>query len=202
VAARETAQRTTPRAPWPCAGRAFRAAVFAGVLVAPAVASLAQPDMAPPLPTYHGRVVDSIDLPTPCPVGLAIGAPPLIYYTDYDTKELIRFDVRSRRIVGRAPYPDDRPAEIALVDGWLYGVGEVSHSLYRFSPQTGEVLARCALPLGRPFGLEYAEGRLWISDVCEPWIVAVDPANGAELGRIPAPQRGLSGLAWDGRFLW
>jgi transglutaminase-like putative cysteine protease len=59
-----------------------------------------------------------------------------------------------------------------------------------------------AVPAARAGGMAYDGARLWLVDRAVPELLALDPATGEVLDRLPAPGPWPEGLAWDGTNLW
>ncbi|MDQ2785970.1 MAG: hypothetical protein M3Y58_13325 [Chloroflexota bacterium] len=51
-------------------------------------------------------------------------------------------------------------------------------------------------------GLEWIDGRLWVTVPPSATTYELDPASGAILRQFPAPGNRPHGLAWDGELLW
>ena len=51
-------------------------------------------------------------------------------------------------------------------------------------------------------GLEWIDGKLWVTVPPSATTYQLDPADGRVLKRFPAPGSRPHGLAWDGRLLW
>src|SRR5579884_1318027 len=74
--------------------------------------------------------------------------------------------------------------------------------IQRIDPETGRVLATIPAPgNGRPSGLAWAEGTLWVGQYRERRIHQVDPETGAILRTIES-NRFVTGVTWIDGQLW
>lgn len=109
-------------------------------------------------------------------------------------------------VVHAIPSPSTAPMDLAF-DGenlWLSGYNNIV--LYKLSPITGAVLKTIPTLIQHAYGLEFANGYLFVTDCIGKLIHKVDTANGAVIASFPTPSVfGSSyptGLAWDGQNFW
>lgn len=92
---------------------------------------------------------------------------------------------------GRPLWRRARPADAAT--------GEI----LKVDPSTGRTLARYPVPGGGGVhGLEFAEGKLWITSLRLGRLSQVDPADFRLLHQIPVKLSRAHGLAWDPPGIW
>jgi sugar lactone lactonase YvrE len=77
--------------------------------------------------------------------------------------------------------------------------------LFRYAPD-GRELDRLPTPGANErsgaHGLEWIEGKLWVTVPPSATTYQLDPSDGRVLKQFPAPGNRPHGLAWDGRLLW
>jgi len=77
--------------------------------------------------------------------------------------------------------------------------------LFRYAPD-GTELARLPTPgaseKSGAHGLEWIDGKLWVTVPPSATTYQLDPADGRILRQFPAPGNRPHGLAWDGQILW
>ncbi|MCW5979263.1 MAG: hypothetical protein KIT09_14405 [Bryobacteraceae bacterium] len=92
---------------------------------------------------------------------------------------------------GKATWREPRPADATT--------GEI----LKVDPSNGKTLARYPVPGGGGVhGLEYAEGKLWITSLKIGKLTQVDPADFRVVHQIPVQLSRAHGLAWDPPGIW
>ena len=107
-------------------------------------------------------------------------------------------------IINTIQSPTSYVSDIAF-DGenlWVEGYSEFV--LFKISPVDGAVLKTIYTNITRPYGLEFANGNLWVADADNHLIQQVDTSNGNVISTFPTPcvSGYPQGLAWDGQNLW
>jgi streptogramin lyase len=91
------------------------------------------------------------------------------------------------KAIGRAPRPTDSD----------------TGAVVRVDPKTGKTLARHPIPGGGGVhGLEFAEGKLWITSLRIKKLSQVDPESFQLVHQIPVTLDRAHGLAWDPPAIW
>lgn len=123
---------------------------------------------------WNGRVVRSLDTESSNTSGIAYGG------------GFLWMAANGRPLWRRARPTDPVTGEILKVD-----------------PRTGKTLARYPVPGGGGVhGLEYAEGKLWITSLQLGKLSQVDPADFRVVKQIPVMLSRAHGLAWDPPGIW
>jgi hypothetical protein len=76
--------------------------------------------------------------------------------------------------------------------------------LFRYAPDGTELLRLPTPGAGKSgaHGLEWIDGKLWVTVPPSATTYELDPESGAILRQFPAPGVRPHGLAWDGNLLW
>jgi YVTN family beta-propeller protein len=94
------------------------------------------------------------------PLGIATGAGS-VWVVTFWSRELVRIDPETRRVVGRTPVGDG-PFWVAVGGGAVWVTNRDSRTITRVDPATGRVTA--TIPLGAaPHGIRFAHGRVWVT---------------------------------------
>ena len=99
-----------------------------------------------------------------------------------------------------APVQSPAPHYVAMIADIPPMPGAVTFAPTRFAPASG--IDSFAAPDTAPYGLEWISGKLWDCDLWSQTIYQLDPANGAVLRTIPAPDAWSKDLAFDGNYLF
>lgn len=106
------------------------------------------------------------------------------------------------------PSPGPRPMGLAWDGTNLWVVDGETRLLQRVNPTTGETVRTFEIEIGQPGDVTWDGKNLWVLDEAEGMILRLDPRTGKRTGAIAAPKRtvegpwSITGLAWDGKFLW
>ena len=120
---------------------------------------------------------------------------------------------RSCQVVASFPSPGRSPQDLAWDGNYLWVVDDSTDMIYKLDPSTGKVLLSFATPGLEPKGLACDGKHLWLSENRTAKIYKFDLSNkslNTPISAIDAPviklgRRGrspISGLAWDGQYLW
>jgi hypothetical protein len=96
--------------------------------------------------------------------------------------------------------------DIAFDGTNLWVEGYCTNLLYKVSPVTGATLKTIPTSICKTYGLEFANGNLWVADNGNHIIQQVDTANGNVITSFSSASECSTsyptGLAWDGQNLW
>jgi hypothetical protein len=92
-------------------------------------------------------------------------------------------------------------ASSMTTDGKSFWVGSFPSQIVKVS-QTGALLKTLNIGFTRPYGMEFIDGYLWVTDN-SGFIHKIDTASGASVKSFPTVfASDETGLAWDGTYLW
>ncbi|MCP4002245.1 MAG: S8 family serine peptidase [Gammaproteobacteria bacterium] len=100
--------------------------------------------------------------------------------------------------------PRANPADLAWDGESLWAVISGSGPIIKINPATGAETGSIPIPPSAldPFGLTYANGCLYLGDKGSDTIYKLNPVTGEVLDSWPSPGPDLTGLAFDGNYLW
>lgn len=105
-------------------------------------------------------------------------------------------------VINTIPSPTSGTSSLAF-DGTDLWVGAYPDHIIKVSPQNGTVLKTLYTGIQRPYGLEFVDGYLWVTDNQLHTVNKVDTSNGNTiLSHVTLGQSDETGLAWDGVQLW
>ena len=123
---------------------------------------------------FHGKSIRSVDTESSNTSGIAYGGGYL-------------WMAANGKAVGRAPKPTD----------------EAVGAVIQVDPATGKTIARRPIPGGGGVhGLEYAEGKLWVTSLKIQKLSQVDPKTWELVHQIPVHLGRAHGLAFDPPGIW
>ena len=143
--------------------------------------------------------------PGPQPNGLQ-AVPEGVWVIDQEDLNVYLLDWRDGRVLCRFPTATHHSSGITW-DGEALWVASTFPpiELFRYSPD-GVELRRLPTPgaseRSGAHGLEWIDGRLWVTVPPSATTYQLDPADGRILKQFPAPGNRPHGLAWDGALLW
>jgi streptogramin lyase len=165
-------------------------------------------------PTRRARVVKLFKSPDAHPNGLETTREGLwIGEQTTDAAYLVDW---SGKVLRRVPTESSNTSGIAYGDGALWmaangkAVGRASRptdattgEVVKADPKTGKTLARYPVPGGGGVhGLEFAEGKLWVTSLKLQKLSQVDPMDFRVIHQIPVHLGRAHGLAWDPPAIW
>ncbi len=155
--------------------------------------------------THPGEVVRTIHCPGPCPTGITARGDRL-WVVDRFTDKIYELDRESGKVRRELTAPCYQPTGLTMDDEGKLWVGsdlpDFSHDqLYRFDPDSQEVIAIIPSPVDYVRSLTWQDGALWVG-TRKKQLVRVDPDDGSVLSSSPVPSAQMSGLAFDGKYLW
>lgn len=200
-----------PRATPPTAAAAMNRRQFLGALAAAGAPSRATPAQAP---ERRVKVVKLFKSPDGHPNGLEAG-PEGLWIGEQITDRAHLVDL-SGRVLRSLETESSNTSGIAYGGGFLWmaangralwrrprATDAVEGEILKVDPSTGKTVARYPVPGGGGVhGLEFAEGRLWITSLRRGKLSAVDPADFRLLHEIPVSRSRAHGLAWDPPGIW
>jgi DNA-binding SARP family transcriptional activator/DNA-binding beta-propeller fold protein YncE len=105
------------------------------------------------------REVETIEVPGG-PLGIAAGAG-AVWVATFWTKELVRIDPETRRVVRRIPIGDG-PLAVAVGAGSVWVTNRDDRTISRIDPHANRVVR--TIPLAAPpHGIRFAHGRVWVT---------------------------------------
>ncbi len=143
--------------------------------------------------------------PGPQPNGLQ-AVPEGVWVIDQEDLNVYLLDWRDGSVLRRFPTATHHSSGITW-DGEALWVASTFPpiELFRYSPD-GVELRRLPTPgaseRSGAHGLEWIDGRLWVTVPPSATTYQLDPADGRILKQFPAPGNRPHGLAWDGELLW
>ena len=103
--------------------------------------------------------VETIEVPGG-PLGIAAGAG-AVWVATFWTKELVRIDPETRRVVHRIPIGDG-PLAVAVGAGSVWVTNRDDRTISRIDPRANRVVQ--TIPLAAPpHGIHFAHGRVWVT---------------------------------------
>ena len=189
--------------------REFIGSVVAGLLSRPFLAST-----SPPYPTEHAKVHLAFHAPLSMPNALA-ASPEGLWVVDH-TDVAFLVDWKDGSILRILSTGSSNTSGATFGGGFLWlGVnGKAlgrpprktdwdSGRILKVDPITGKTISHWPLPNGGgTHGLEWVNGRLWVTDFVRMQLSQVDPTSFQVLHSIPLTLPRAHGLAWDNGALW
>jgi len=162
----EEIRRLLAPAPVPPARRRPLGPLLPGALVLVSAAAMAALFLRRPAPTPEGPIL-SIPFPAQTPVGLAIsrGA---FFSVDARTREMVKLDPGSSRVIEKTSFPAEKPDSIACVGPHLWVADAESRSVLRYRVDEGlrydgsADLSWALPPGGTLAGLAYDGAWVWL----------------------------------------
>lgn len=121
---------------------------------------------------------------------------------DGKNETVLRLDPSSGRVLARFPVGDQPPTFLVAGDRYMYispPVDEAHRVVEVIDPDTNTVIAKRTRPLG---GLEFAAGRLWMTNGMDDSVQALDPRTlrveqTVRVGRLPYHVAFAAGSLWS-----
>lgn len=155
--------------------------------------------------TRPGELMGSISCPSPCPTGVAVTESGL-WIVDRFTDRIYLMDEESGKVVRTLEAPCYQPTGITVDGEGMLWVGadlpDFTHDqLYRVDPGSGDIVRIVPSPV------DFVRSLAWEGDALRVGtrkgdLVKVDPDDGSVLSSSPVPSSRMSGLGFDGRYLW
>ncbi len=168
------------------------------------------------VPTRQAKVVKLFRAPEPHPNGLETSREGL-WIADQVTDRAHLVDW-SGKLLRTVETESSNTSGIAFGGGflWMAANGAATHrpakptdakpgggEVIKVDPATGKTLARYPIPGGGGVhGLEFADGKLWLTSLKIQKLSQVDPADFRLLHQIPVHLSRAHGLAWDRGAIW
>jgi sugar lactone lactonase YvrE len=143
--------------------------------------------------------------PGPQPNGLQ-AVPEGVWVIDQDNLDVYLLDWEDGKILKQFPTTTNHSSGITF-DGENLWVASTFPpiDLFQYSVD-GKELRRLPTPgateKNGAHGLEWIDGKLWVTVPPSATTYQLDPADGRVLKQFPAPGNRPHGLAWDGHLLW
>lgn len=153
------------------------------------------------------RVAATYRWRTPCPQPNGLQATPEgVWVIDQKDLKCYLLDWRDGRVLREFQTQTNHSSGITW-DGEALWVASTFPpiQLFRYSPD-GKELRRLPTPGANEksgaHGLEWIDGKLWVTVPPSATTYQLDPSDGRVLKQFPAPGKRPHGLGWDGRHLW